>query len=75
MIRFLTLRYLMISKLQRSWRQLCGVTITVSFQTGLETPTCRRLQGPSQLSTPFIPNSFFASLLPWTGWVGGGAKT
>jgi len=45
------------------------------FQTGLETTICRRLLGPSQLSIPFVTNSFFAYMLPWTGWVGvGGPK-
>jgi len=33
-IRFLTLRWLMISKIQRFRRQKCDVTITGSFQTG-----------------------------------------
>ena len=61
MINFLTLRYLMISKIQKSWRQSCDIAITGSFQTGLETTICRRSQGPSQLSTPLTPNSFFAS--------------
>jgi len=42
----------MISKIQKSRRQFCDVTITGSFQTGLETTICRRLQGPSQFSTP-----------------------
>ena len=51
----------MISKIQKSWRQFCDITITGSFQTGLETTICRRSQGPSQLSTPLTPNSFFAS--------------
>jgi len=36
-IRFLTLPWIMISKIQRSWRQFCDVTVTWSFQTGLET--------------------------------------
>jgi len=40
----------MISKIQKAL--LCDVTITGSFQTGLETGICKRLQGPSQLSTP-----------------------
>jgi len=31
----------MISKIERSWRQFCDVTITRSFQTGLETTICR----------------------------------
>jgi len=43
----------MIFKIQRSRRHLCDVTITGSFQTGPETTICRRLQGLSQLSTPF----------------------
>jgi len=60
----------MISKIQKSWRQLCDVTITGGFQAGLETTICRRMQGPSQLSTPFYSYSFFTSTLPWTGWVG-----
>jgi len=42
----------MISKIQKSCPQFCDVTITGSFQTGPETAICRRLQGPSQLSTP-----------------------
>jgi len=50
--RNLTLRLLMISRIQRSWHQFCDVTITGSFQTCLETNIRRRLQGPSQLSTP-----------------------
>ena len=44
----------MISKIQRSWRQICDVTTTGTFQTGLETTICRWLQGPSQLSTPSL---------------------
>jgi len=42
----------MISKIQRSRRQFCDVTITGSFQTALESTIRRRLEGPSQLSTP-----------------------
>ena len=42
----------MISKIQKSWCQFCDITITGSFQTGLETTICRLLQGPSQLSMP-----------------------
>jgi len=27
------------------------------------------IPGPVSFQRPFIPNSFFASMLPWTGWV------
>ena len=64
----------MISKLQRSWRQLCDVTITVSFQTGLEKTICRRLQGPSQFSTPFHSQLILRIYAAMNG-LGGGAKT
>jgi len=57
----------MISKIQKSWRQLCDVTIAGSFQTGLKTAICMTRV---RFRRPFIPNSFFASMLPWTGWVG-----
>ena len=70
-IRLLTLRYLMISKIQRSWRQFCDVTITGSFQMGLETNCRARIS----FRRPFIPNSFFASMLPWRAGLVGGAKT
>jgi len=33
------------------------------------------MQGPSQVSTPFTPNSFFASMLPQKGWVGASKLT
>jgi len=65
-IRFLTLRQLMISRIQRSWRQFRDVTITGSFQTSLETNICRAWVS---FLRPFIPNLFFASMLPWTCWV------
>jgi len=30
------------------------------------------IAGPeSAFNVPFVPYSFFASMLPWTGWVGG----
>jgi len=34
-IRFLTLRQLMIAKIQRSWRQMRDVTVICNFQAGL----------------------------------------
>jgi len=42
----------MISTIQRSRppRQFCDVTATGSFQTGLETTICRRLQDKTTLS-------------------------
>jgi len=46
------------------------VTITGSFQTGLETTICRWVQGQRRYRRPFIPDSFVASMVPWTGWVG-----
>ena len=64
----------MISKIQRSRRQFCDVTITVSFQTGRDTTICRRLQGPSQLSTPFYSQLILRIHATMNG-LGGGAKT
>ena len=66
-VRFLTLRYLIISKIQRSWRQFRDTTVIWSCQTSLET-TIRGTQVSFRRS--FIPKSFFACMLPWTGWVG-----
>jgi len=62
----------MISKIQRSRRQICDVTIAGCFHTGLETTTVYAGDCRARVSFrhPFIPNSFFASMLPWTGWVG-----
>jgi len=65
---------LMISKTQRSWRQFCDVTTTGSFQTGLETIICRRLQGPSQLSTPLY-SQLILRIYAAMNRLGGGAKT
>jgi len=59
---------------QRSWRQLCDVTITGSYQTGLETTTCRRLQGPSQLSKPLYSQIILRIHAAMNG-LGGGAET
>jgi len=64
----------MISKIQRSRRQFCDVTITGSFQTGLETTLCRRLQGLSQLSTPLSSQLILCIYAAMNG-LGGGAKT
>ena len=51
-----------------SWRQSCDVTVIWSFQTGLETTTCGVRVS---FRRPFAPNSFIASMLPLTSWVGG----
>jgi len=64
----------MISKIQRSGRRFCDVTITGSFQTGLETTMSRRLQGPSQLSTPLYSQLILRIDAARNG-LGGGAKT
>jgi len=58
---------LMISKIQRSWRQFCDVTFIWSFQTGLETTI---FEAQVNFRHPFAPNSLFAFMLPRTGWVG-----
>jgi len=56
----------MISKIQRSWRQVCDATVIWNFQTSLETTICEvRLS----FRCPLTPNSFFASVLPRTDWV------
>jgi len=73
-IRFITLRQLTVSKIQRSLLQLCDVTITGSFQTSLEINICRRLQGPSQLSTPLYSQYILCIYAAMKG-LGGGAKT
>jgi len=72
-IRFLTLRYLMISKIQRSWRQFCDVTIIGRFQTGLKTTLCMRLQGSSQLYMPLYSQLILCIYTAING-LGGGAK-
>jgi len=64
----------MVSKIQRSRRQFCDVTITGNFQTGLETNVCRRLQGPSQLSTPLYSQLILRISAAMNG-LGGGVKT
>ena len=64
----------MISKIQRPRRQFCDVTITGSFQMGLETTTCRRSQGPSQLSTP-IYSQFILRIYTAMNVLGGGSKS
>jgi len=64
----------MISKIQRSRRQLCDVTITESFQTGLETNIYRRLQCPSQLSTPLY-SQLILRIYAAMNVLGGVAKT
>jgi len=64
----------MISKIQRSWRQFCDVTITGSFQTGLETTIRMRLQGPSQLSTSLY-YQLILRIYAAMNRLGGGAKT
>jgi len=64
----------MISKMQRSRRKLCDVTITGSSQTPLETTICRRLQSPSQLSTPLYSQLILRIYAAMNG-LGGGAKT
>jgi len=73
-IRFLTLRYLMISKIQRSWREVCDITTIGRFQTGLETTTCRRLPVPNQLSTPLYSQLILRIYTAMNG-LGGVAKT
>jgi len=64
----------MISKMQRSRRQFCDVTITGSFQTGLETSICRRLHASSQLSTPLYSQLILRICAAMNG-LGGGVKT
>ena len=64
----------MISKIQRSRRQFCDVTITGSFQTGLETNIYRRLQCPSQLSTPLY-SQLILRIYAAMNVLGGVAKT
>ena len=64
----------MISKIQRSWRQFCDVKITGSFQTGIETTACRRLQDPSQLSTS-LDSQLILRIYAAMNGLGGGAKT
>ena len=51
----------------KSWGQCRDVTVILSCQTGLET-NIRRVQVGFRRS--FTPNSFLASMLPRTGWVG-----
>ena len=73
-IRFLTLQCLIISKIQRSWRQFYDVTTIGSFQTGQETTICRRLQGPSQFPTP-LDSQLILRIYTSMNGLGGGAKT
>jgi len=64
-IRFLTLRQLMVSKIQRSWRQMRDFTVICNFQAGIETTKCRaRFSFRRRLT----PNSLFASKLPRKVW-------
>jgi len=63
----------MISQIQRSWRHFCDVIITGSFKTDLETTMSRRLQDPSQLSTPFYLQLILRIYAALNG-LGGGAK-
>jgi len=57
----------MISKIQSSWRQFRDVTVIWNFQTSLETNIC---EARLSFRRPFTPNSFFASVLPRTDWMG-----
>jgi len=69
-IRFLTLRLLMICKIQRSWRQFRDVTVIWSFQTGLDT----FVRGPCQFSTPLFPLLTTLSIYAATEGLGGAPK-
>ena len=63
----------MISKIQRSRRQFCDVTITDIFrrvQKQLHAGDCK---ARVSFRLPFTLNSPFASVLPRMGWVGVGA--
>ena len=64
----------MISKIQKSWCQICDVTITESFQAGLATTICRRMQGQSQLSTPLYSQLILHIYVAMNG-LGGGTNT
>jgi len=66
----------MISKIQKSWRQFCDITITRSFQTGLETTTvyagdCR---ARVELSMPLYSQLILRIYAAMNGQ-GGGGKT
>jgi len=65
---FLTLRQLIISKIQWYWHQIHDVIVIWNFQTGQETTACgARVSFRRPLLTT---NPLFASTLPWTDWVG-----
>jgi len=63
----------MISRIQRSWRHFCDVTIAGSFQTGLETIYAGDSRA-SQLSTPFYSKLILRIYAAMNG-LGEGAKT
>jgi len=66
-IRFLTLRQLIISKLQWHRRQIHDVTVIWNDQMGLVTTICG---ARVSFWRPVTTNTLFASTLPRTGWVG-----
>jgi len=47
--------------------KICDVTVIWNFQTSPETTLCGALLS---FRRPFIPNLFFAFVLPRTDWVG-----